>query len=247
MGSCTHLEVWVEDLGNDNVTLNWCSSPDAQDYVITIDNGSTPQTIIVSDNTTTISGLTSGTDYEFRVQSRNSSGLRSHSTVPVKATPSASPTVDLWIDNVTFNQTVQIPLDSNNMNTPLIAGKPGRLRVFVGVSGNTDGLRSTVRLEGSTSSGNLTPVESEFSLRHTPKDQAEEYYHPVDFDLPNEYLQSGVSIKIIIDSNNTNSEIDEGNNIYPNSGYKSLSFIQKPSLKIRWKMVLVISELTIRL
>ena len=100
------------------VTLNWCSSPDATDYIISYDNGSASQTIIVSDNITPISGLTSGTDYEFRIQSRNSSGLRSHSTVPVKATPSANPTEDLWIDNVTCNQTVQIPLDSNKLNTP---------------------------------------------------------------------------------------------------------------------------------
>ena len=37
------LEAWVEDLGNDNVTLSWCSSPDATDYVVTFDNGLLPK------------------------------------------------------------------------------------------------------------------------------------------------------------------------------------------------------------
>ena len=140
-----------------------------------------------------------------------------------------NPTIDLWIDNVTINQTVQIPLDSNEINTPLIAGKPGRLRVFLGVSENTNGILGRVKLEGTSSTGVLTPIENEFSLRKTIKNVTEEFYHPVDFNLPNEYLQPGVSIKLTLDPNNNYSETNENNNVYPTTGSKSLNFINKPS------------------
>ena len=52
--------------------------------------------------------------------------------------------------------------------------------VFIRMSGNiNEYFQGEVR--STTSSGSLPPIEEEFSIRNTPKDQAEEFYHPVDF------------------------------------------------------------------
>ena len=61
----------------------------------------------------------------------------------------------------------------------------------------------------------------------------------MDFDLPNEYLQSGVSIKITLDPNNDLGDTNQGNNTYPSSGYKTLGFVEEPTLKIRFIPFLV--------
>ena len=86
-----------------------------------------------------------------------------------------------------------------------------------------------VRLEGTNSSGALPVIESAFSVRNTPKDQAEEFYHPVDFDLPSEY-RDNVTITLTLDPDNSTIDSNRANNTYT----KTLNYVQAPTLKIRF-------------
>ena len=102
------------------------------------------------------------------------------------------------------------------------------------MSGNTNGIKASVMLEGVKDSVSLSPIKGEFSIRNTTKNLSEEFYHPVSFDLPNEYLQPGVSIKILLDPENKILESNESNNIYPTNGLKTLGYKTVPDFKIKF-------------
>lgn len=237
-------EVWIESR-NSEIKLNWCEVAGSSEYIIrygatgNFDN----QTNASGDNTSKIiSGLSNNMEYNFVIQAKKN-GMTSHQTVPVKATPANNPTYDLSINDVILNQTVEFEPD-NASETPVnivgIIGKSTRLRAFISVFGNVDGIKSKVKLEGKVNGNTLNSVSEYFSLRNSTKLTSENFNYPVDFYLPSTYLVNGVTYRLIVDPDNETTETNELNNYFPTDGsFQNLGLQAGENLKIKFVPVFV--------
>ena len=177
-------EVWGASLDG-QASLGWTTVAGASAYKVYLYesgnfNDVTPS-VQGTATSATISGLTNGQLYEFRIKAYKTDGISAFSN-SVFVTPSASPALSLKIDNVTVNQSVQYL--SQKTNKTVVSGKPGIIRAFLSLKGDVNGLKGAIKLSGTDSIASVTPiVKDNISLHDTPLSEADESNCVVTFDL----------------------------------------------------------------
>ena len=229
----------IAESQDEAVALSWCSDPLATTYTIkygtsqdqldqTIEEIS-PETLERS-----ISQLTNDSDYFFTLALANNNAQGKFGEI-LQARPAVeAPSIDLSIDRVTFNQSVQVDLDNNSNNTPIIANKKGVLRIFVNSTNPTQNQKVEVELGGSHNGVALPSIIKEVSLSNTPFSEADASNSAIYFDInASEWLQEGTSFYIKIDPQDKIAESDETNNRYPITDEKSFGFEDRYKMRIK--------------
>lgn len=141
---------------------------------------------------------------------------------------------NLKISKVTFNQSVQIDMDNNTNNTPIIANKPGVLRVFVDMTGNLPIQKVKITLSGSSATNaNLPSITQEAIVSNSSFDTSDSTNKPILFHLKDAiWLKEGNKFSITIDSGNEITETSEDDNRYPTSGEKLFGFENRYEMKV---------------
>lgn len=181
-----------------------------------------------------ISNLRYDTEYFTSVLATLENGI-SYSTEPIKAIINTRPRpFDLSIDKVTFNQAVQIDLEDDFNETPVIAHKSGVLRVFVNSDSPHQSLKVEVKLGGTYRGAPLSPIIKEVALRDSPFIEAESNDKVIHFDLDDpEWLREGTSFFIELDPSNKLTERVESNNRYPREGEIDFGFKEVPPMRVK--------------
>lgn len=177
-------EVWATSVDG-QASLGWTAVAGASEYKVYLNESGNFTNVTPSvqgtSTSATISGLTNGQLYEFKVKASITDGISAFSN-SVFVTPSASPALSLKIDNVTVNQSVQYL--SQNTHKTVVSGKPGIIRVFLSLKGDINGLKGAIKLSGTDSIASVTPiVKDNISLYDTPHSEVDESNCAVTFDL----------------------------------------------------------------
>ena len=229
--------VWADSLNN-SVALEWSEVEGATSYIIKYGTSSTNLNqsingISLNNLSQTISGLTNGTKYYFSVAAANENGEGKFSDV-IDVTPSVSSSFDFSIDKVVFNQSVQVELENNLNDAPIIANKPGVLRVFLNSNNLSQAKKVEIKLGGYNGNTELTSVVKEVSLANSTYASFDSTNKPVYFYInTTEWMSTGTSFYIEIDPDNKISETDESNNRYPASGELSFGFEDVYKMKVK--------------
>lgn len=233
----------TSSIGDTSVDLEWCAlSTIPSSY--TIKYGTTESNLDQSISgissatlSQTISSLTNDTGYYFSIAGANTNGNGRFSEV-INTTPTLNPAnIDLSIDNVTFNQSVQVDLDNNTNSTPIISNKPGVLRVFVNSNSLADNLKVDVKLGGTYNGTALTPIIKEVALSDTPYASADSTNKVIHFDInTTEWMRAGTTFYVELDPDNKISESDDSNNRYPGIATEE-SFGFEDRYKMRVKLI----------
>lgn len=222
---------------NGGFTVSWCDVDHESGYTVSYDsnsNFSTEQDIQVSAdvNSATISGLSNGTPYYVLVRP-DSSGVITYNSDLVQVTPTSNPSLDFGFESVTLNQATQIDLTTGNDTPPAIAGKPAVLRVFLTVSGDHDGFKTTMRIDAERANTVLDPLTQEIVVRESSKASSDELSYPVAVELPSSWLEPGTSFSITLDPDDSIAETDETNNVFPDSGTREFGFVDSVPITLR--------------
>ena len=224
------------------VGLEWCAL-DAAPSSYTIKYGTSESNLATSITgissatlSQTIGSLTNGsTGYYFAVAGANANGDGRFSEV-INTIPGGETSIDLSIENVTFNQAVQVDLDNNTNATPIIANKPGVLRVFVNNSlGLAQNLKVDVKLAGTDINGTtLTPVIKEVSLNDSTLANADSTNKVIFFDVnTTEWMGVGTTFYVELDPDNKIIETSDANNRYPASGEELFGFEDRYKMRVK--------------
>jgi len=227
--------------GDTLVDLEWCAL-DTTPSSYTIKYGTSESNLNQSVSgissatlSQTISSLTNDTGYYFSVAGTNVNGDGKFSEI-INTTPTLNPAnIDLSIDNVTFNQSVQVDLDNNTNSTPIISNKPGILRVFVNSDSLSENLKVDVKLGGTYGGNALTPIIKEVALSDTPYASADSTNKVIHFDInTTEWMRTGTTFYVELDPFDKISEIDDSNNRYPGiATEESFGFVDRYKMRIK--------------
>ena len=229
--------------GNGSVGLEWCAIDTTPDSY-TVKYGTSELNLNLTkstvDGTTLseiVSSLTNETGYYFSVAADVNGSSGEFSEV-INTTPKSLNEFDLSIENVTFNQSVQVDLDSNTNGTPIISNKPGVLRVFVNSSSPDEKLKVEVKLGGTDINGTtLTPIIKEVALSNSTLATSDSTNNVIHFDVnTTEWMQAGTTFYVELDPDNKIAELDDTNNRYPGIATEQ-SFGFEDRYKMRVKLI----------
>jgi hypothetical protein len=176
---------------------------------------------------------TGGSTYRGSV-SRPAVSIVGGTTATVSVTYTAvnvTPTLDLRIDGLYITQSTQTLAG----NVPLVAGRDGFLRVFV-VANERNTIRPAVRvtLQGV---GNRTLSIAGGSGQTPTQVQEGTLASSWNIPIPGNLIQPGLSIVAEVDPEKTIAESNDGNNLFPAAGSKSVSVQSVPVARIRFVSV----------
>jgi len=153
--------VFSGDAGNGQITLRWAAVAGATAYRVVRFVGDGTETLVerTTDLSATLAAANDQTlSYAVRaINDQHESGLSN----PVRLTPGSSPATTIAIDEIQVMQSIQSAADGS---VPLIAGKPGIVRVHFSVSGSSDGKAGIVRL----SKAGETPIDIRGPILDSP-------------------------------------------------------------------------------
>lgn len=228
----------LSDAEDSAVSLEWCQVDNADKYSLMYGSVESNLDEIINDISLNVlskkvSSLVNDNNYYFSLAAVNENGNGKFSD-PIKVTPTAMQSnLDFSIDKVVFNQSVQVDLENNLNATPIIANKPGVLRVFINADKNNENKKVTIELGGSNNGVALESIIKEVALSDTTFDTSDSSNNVVFFDINDtKWMQADTSFYINIDPFNAINETDETNNRYPSVDEKSFGFEDRYKMRV---------------